>query len=138
MVISFEVAFDPIEGNYHLNDSITIIGKAMAYAGNNIDGASVKYRVVRATRFPFFERGWWIPIHSIPETEIMQGVLKTDADGSFKVKFKAIPDLSVEKSSKPVFDFVIYADVTDINGETQSSNQNVSFASVGGGYPWKP
>jgi hypothetical protein len=123
---TFEVAFDPIEGNYHLNDSITIIGKAMAYAGNNIDGASVKYRVVRATRFPFFERGWWIPIRSIPETEIMQGVLKTDADGSFKVKFKAIPDLSVEKSSKPVFDFVIYADVTDINGETQSSNQNVS------------
>jgi hypothetical protein len=127
---TFEVSFDPIEGNYHLNDSVTIIGKAMAYAGNNIDGATVKYRVVRAARFPFFEMGWWLPIHSSPETEIMQGISKTDADGIFKVKFKAIPDLSIEKSSMPVFDYLIYADVTDINGETQSSNQSVSVGFI--------
>jgi hypothetical protein len=127
---TFEVSFDPVEGNYHLNDSVTIIGKAIAYAGNNIDGADVKYKVVRSARFPFWEIGWWMPMRSVPETEIMQGMLKTAADGSFKVKFKAIPDLSVEKSSKPVFDYVIYADVTDINGETQSSNESVSVGYV--------
>ena len=127
---TFEVSFDPIKGNYHLNDSVTIIGKAMAYAGNNINGADVKFRVIRSTRFPFWERDRLIPMHSVLETEIMQGMLKTDADGSFRLKFKAIPDLSVEKSSKPVFDYVIYADVTDINGETQSSNESVTVGYV--------
>lgn len=127
---TFEVSFEPVEGNYRLNDSVTLTGKAMAYAGNNIDGAAVKYRVVRSARFPFRERGWWYPIPSIPETEILQGVLKTAGDGSFKIKFKAIPDLSIEKSSKPVFDYVIYADVTDINGETQSANESVSVGYI--------
>jgi hypothetical protein len=127
---TFEVTFDPLEGNYHLNDSVTVTGKAIAYAGNNIDGADVKYRVVRSDRFPFWESGWWMPIHTVTETEIMQGMLKTNADGSFNLKFKAVPDLSVEKSSKPVFDYMIYADVTDINGETQSSNENVSVGYI--------
>jgi 5-hydroxyisourate hydrolase-like protein (transthyretin family) len=127
---TFGVSFDSVEGNYRLNDSVTIRGKAVAYAGNNIDGAAVKYRVVRSARFPFQERGWWYPLPSIPETEIMQGVLKTDSDGSFKVRFKAIPDRSIDKSSKPVFDYVIFADVTDINGETQSANESVSVGYI--------
>ncbi len=127
---TFEVSFEPVEGNYRLNDSVTLTGKAVAYAGNNIDGAPVKYRVVRVARFPFWERGWWYPMPSIPATEIMQGILKTAGDGSFKVRFKAIPDLSIDKSSKPVFDYVIYADVTDINGETQSANESVSVGYV--------
>jgi hypothetical protein len=127
---TFEVSFEPIEGNYRLNDSVTLTGKAMSYAGNNIDGAEVKYRVVRSARFPFREKEWWHPMPSIPETEILQGILKTAGDGSFKVRFKAFPDLSIDKSSKPVFDYVIYADVTDINGETQSANESVSVGYV--------
>lgn len=127
---TFEVSFEPVEGNYRLNDSVTLTGKAIAYAGNNIDGAVVKYRVVRSARFPFREKEWWHPRPSIPETEILQGVLKTAGDGSFKVKFKAVPDLSIDKSSKPVFDYVIFADVTDINGETQSDKESVSVGYV--------
>jgi hypothetical protein len=127
---NFEVTFDPVEGNYHLNDSVTIIGKALAYAGNNIDGAAVKYRVVRSARFPFRERGWWYPVPSSPETEILQGVLKTAGDGSFRVRFKATPDRSIDRSSNPVFDYVIFADMTDINGETQSANESVSVGYI--------
>ena len=131
---TFEVSFEPVEGNYHLNDSVTLTGKAVAYAGNNIDGAAVNFRVVRSARFPFWEpfweRAWWTPMPASPETEILQGVMKTTADGSFKVTFKAIPDLSIDKSSKPVFDYVIYADVTDINGETQSANESVSVGYI--------
>jgi hypothetical protein len=127
---TFEVTFQPVEGNYRLNDSITLHGSAIAYAGNNLDGASVKFRVVRAARFPFWERDWWVPMPVIPETEILNGVLKTAGDGSFNIKFKAIPDLSVEKSKEPVFDYMVYADVTDINGETQSGSQSVSAGYV--------
>ena len=123
---TFEVSFNPVEGNYRINDSVMVAGKALAYAGNKIGGADVKYRVVRSARFPLWDRERWFPLPSVPEAEITQGIIKTENDGTFKIKFKAIPDLSVEKSSKPVFDFVVYADVTDINGETQSSNQSVS------------
>lgn len=131
---TFEVTFDPVEGNYRLNDSVMITGKAIAYAGNNLDGAAVKFRVVRASRYPFWEpmweRDWWMPLPASPETEILQGVLKTAADGSFKIRFKAFPDQTIDKSFKPVFDYVIYADVTDINGETQSANQSVSVGYI--------
>jgi len=127
---TFEVAFDPVEGNYRLNDSVSVTGKALAYAGNNIDGASVKFRVVRSARFPFREMALWYPMPASPETEILQGVVKTAGDGSFKVKFKTFPDLTIDKSSKPVFDYGIYADVTDINGETQSANESVSVGYI--------
>jgi hypothetical protein len=127
---TFEVSFDPIQGNYRLNDSVTVKGKALGYAGNNIDDADVKFRIVRSARFPFWERGWWLPMRSVPDVEIWHGILKTNGDGSFTLKFKAIPDLSVEKSLKPVFDYVVYADVTDINGETQSANESVSVGYV--------
>ena len=43
------------KGTYRVNDSIKITGTAKAYAGNNIDGAKVSYRVVRKVRYPI----WW-------------------------------------------------------------------------------
>jgi uncharacterized protein YfaS (alpha-2-macroglobulin family) len=50
----FYVEFDTLKGSYALNESVTVKGFAKAYAGNNIDGASVKFRVVRKTRFPYY------------------------------------------------------------------------------------
>jgi hypothetical protein len=122
---TFEVTFDPLEGNYRLNDSITVTGKAMAFAGNNIDGAMVKYRVVRATHFPYMDR-WWYPFPVLPEVEIAQGETKTGSKGDFTLHFKAIPDASLDKNNNPVFNYTVYADVTDINGETRSSEVIVS------------
>ena len=37
------------KGTYRINDSIKVTGTAKGYAGNLIDGASLKYRVVRKT-----------------------------------------------------------------------------------------
>ena len=54
--------------------------------------------------------------------------LSTNDDGKFTIKFPAIPDESISKEYKAVFDYTIYADVTDINGETHSA---VSYVSVG-------
>ncbi|MCX6244602.1 MAG: MG2 domain-containing protein [Bacteroidetes bacterium] len=126
---TFEIAFEPVEGNYRLNDTITMTGKAVAYAGNSLDGASVKYRVVRAARFPFRE-WWWYFTPPSSETEILHGTMKSASDGSFSIKFRAIPDQAIEKSFNPVFDYVVYADVTDVNGETQSANESVSVGYV--------
>ena len=57
--------------------------------------------------------------------EITNGEITTNADGKFTIKFAAIPDLSIDKSTDPVFDYKVTADVTDINGETRSADITV-------------
>lgn len=124
----FYVDYEPIKGTYKVNDKIKVTGVAKAYAGNNIDGATVKYRVVREPRFiyPWLFRRWWQPPSE--EMEIAHGEAKTDKDGKFIVEFTAIPDLKIEKKFEPVFNYTVYADVTDINGETRSGEKSVSVS----------
>ncbi|MEP6597377.1 MAG: alpha-2-macroglobulin family protein, partial [Ginsengibacter sp.] len=124
----FFVDYEPLNGTYKVNDEITITGNAKAYAGNYIDGASVTYRVVRQARFiyPWLWRKWWLPPSE--EMEIAHGEAKTDKDGKFTIKFTAIPDLKTDKKFDPVFDYTVYADVTDINGETRSGEKTVSVS----------
>lgn len=124
----FYVDYEPIKGTYKVNDKIKVTGIAKAYAGNNIDGAIVKYRVVREPRFiyPWLFRRWLQPPSE--EMEIAHGEAKTDKDGKFIVEFTAIPDLKIEKKFEPVFDYTVYADVTDINGETRSGEKSVSVS----------
>lgn len=124
----FFVEYEPIKGTYKVNDTIKVTGFAKAYAGNNIDGAIVKYRVVREPRFlyPWLFRRWWQP--PVQQMEIAHGEIKTDKDGEFIVAFTAIPDLTLDKKFEPVFDYTVYADVTDINGETRSGEKSVSVS----------
>ncbi len=123
---TFEVSGELLEGNYRLGEVLKVTGKAMAYSGNPIGSAQVKYRVVRTARFPFWDWGWRWPMPASPELEITNGTTTTDAEGKFQVSFPAIPDSSIDKKSWPVFDFSVYADVTDLNGETQSAEQQIT------------
>jgi hypothetical protein len=124
----FFVEYEKVKGTYKLNDKIKVTGTAKAYAGNNIDGAMVKYRVVRQRRFPYpwLLWKWWQP--PSPPLEIAHGELKTDKDGKFAIEFEAIPDKTIDKKLEPVFDYSITADVTDINGETRSGESSVSVS----------
>jgi len=119
------------EGTYRINDFIKVTGNAKAYAGNSIDGAEVKYRVVRKVQYPIWW-GWgrkiWPPYGSNEEMEITNGVIKTGADGNFEISFKAIPDETVDKKDQPTFYYEVIADVTDINGETRSGETTVAVA----------
>ncbi|HPS73033.1 MAG TPA: alpha-2-macroglobulin family protein [Bacteroidales bacterium] len=127
---TFEVTFDPVEGNYKLGKTVTVKGKAIAYAGNNLDGARVSYRVVRTARFPYYDWFWYRPIPNSEETEIINGTTTTGSDGAFTISFSATPDISIPVDDQPVFDFMIYADITDLNGETQSGTGTVSAGYV--------
>ncbi|GAB3429921.1 alpha-2-macroglobulin family protein [Niabella aquatica] len=122
----FYVDFEPVKGAYKVNEEIKITGFARAYAGNNVDGATVKYRVVREARFPYpwlFWRGYYPHSEAM---EITHGEAATRADGTFDITFKAIPDAAINIKAEPVFDYRVYTDVTDINGETRSASQSVS------------
>ncbi|MDF2437654.1 MAG: hypothetical protein K0Q95_2030 [Bacteroidota bacterium] len=124
----FEVSFKPVEGNYRLNENIKLMGNAVAYSAAAIDGAEVKYRVVRNASFPFWWYCWRGYYPSSPQMEILNGITATNDTGSFFIDFKAIADPSIPKSSQPTFTYTIYADVTDINGETHSSQTYVNAA----------
>lgn len=122
----FSVDYEPLKGAYQVGDTIEVTGQARAYAGNNIDGAKVSYRVVRQARFmyPIWGRKTWLP-PSEP-LEITHGETVTDAQGRFIIRFQAIPDKKLDKKTDPAFDYVVYADVTDINGETRSAEKTVT------------
>ncbi len=131
----FFVEINKPSGTYRLQDSITVKGIAKAYAGNNIDGAKVSYRVVRKVRYPvwwgwgsYYGRGKIAYPGSSEEMEIANGVAITNTAGEFFVTFKAIPDESVDKKVQPVFLFEVNADITDINGETRTGNTTVAVA----------
>lgn len=123
----FEVKMKPLEGDFVLNQKILVKGNAKAYAGSNIDGAKVKYRVTRSVRYPYY---WWGWQATEGGQEIAFGEIETDAAGAFVVPFVAMPDKSVAAEGKPVFDYQIRVDVTDISGETHSANTSVSLGYV--------
>ena len=117
------------KGTYRINDSIKVTGTAKAYAGNNIDGAKVKFRVVRKVRYPiWWGWGYFRGGGSNEEVEIKNGETITDSKGEFNITFKALPDESVDKKSQPIFYYELSADITDINGETRSGNTSVAVA----------
>ncbi len=121
----FYTEFDTLKEGYRVGDTVSISGFAKAYAGNNIDGAKVSYRVTRVARFLYPWIFWKTIMPQQQPLEITHGEIITGADGKFVIQFAAIPDLSIDKNTDPVFDYKVEADVTDINGETRSGNITV-------------
>ncbi|WP_022822302.1 alpha-2-macroglobulin family protein [Hymenobacter norwichensis] len=130
---TFQVTFEPVKGTPVLGREVTMRGKATAYAGQSIDGATVQYRVVRRTFWPFFGRGYGSylpgPRGGQPEVEILNGTAQTDSAGGFVVKFVAKAEASQAKRGpwNPGYVFEVTADVTDAAGETRTGQQSVSL-----------
>lgn len=122
----FEVKFEPIKGTYKLEENVTVTGNAKTYSGAALDEATVSYRVVRNASFPYwcyYRWGYW---PQSAQMEITNGTTTTDDNGAFKIDFIAKADKSVNKKYSPTYSYTVYADVTDINGETHSSTTYVS------------
>ncbi len=122
---TFEVKTDPVSGENKLNDQVKITGTALTLAGTNVDGASLKYKVVRTARFPGWGWYWRMPYQSA-EFIVKQGQITTGADGKYEFTFEAFPDLKVAKKDQPVFNYSVEIDVTDQRGETRSATTSVS------------
>ncbi|HTE25229.1 alpha-2-macroglobulin family protein, partial [Flavitalea sp.] len=146
----FEATLESPKGTYKLNDSIKVKGVATAYAGNALNGALVKYRVVRRAVFPMWgysgfgmtrssgpdagvnpglyggSRKMIWPPYPQNEVEVANGKTLTDGAGNFEINFKAIPDAGIDPKNQPVFHYSITADITDISGETRSTSSAVA------------
>ncbi|MBN2682231.1 MAG: hypothetical protein JXR58_06955 [Bacteroidales bacterium] len=122
----FETELLPIKGSYILEDEVIVKGSAKSYAGSVLSDAKVSFRVIRTPVW----RGWWSYYYSSPSTEIAHGEVVTNEEGIYEIKFKSIPDLSIPKNPNASFNYSISVDVTDINGETQSTSGNVTIGYV--------
>ncbi|HVZ56462.1 MAG TPA: alpha-2-macroglobulin family protein, partial [Chitinophagaceae bacterium] len=121
----FYVDYEPVRAEVRIYDSVHVTGTARAYAGQAVDQARVRYRVVRQPRFIYpwlLSRGWYPK--GGPQ-ELAHGETTTDATGHFEIRFRALPDLSIDSKLDPLFDYRVYADVTDVNGETRSGETTV-------------
>lgn len=127
---AFQVAFDKVKAAYRLQDTVTITGTAMAYAGNSIGGSKVVYNITRTThRY----EPWAFGRRSYPagnDRQISSGETITDATGKFSIDFIALADDIIDRSSHPYFEYKVSADITDINGETRSSETTIRIGTA--------
>ncbi len=128
----FEVQFKPVDKSYKINETVTVTGQAKSFAGTNITGAEVTYRVKRRVEMPRWWY-WYRPAGFRAEAqEIAHGKVQTNEKGEFTIQFKALPDPSVKPEEHPVFHYEVYAEVTDLNAETHSAvtTVNVGYHSL--------
>ena len=119
---TFHVDFDEYKEAYKAGDTISVNGKALSYAGVAVQGAKVSYKVMRRTAF------WWWNYsryydadtfgYSSNGDEVYSGETITDDDGNFVAQ---MPLVMPETEHAMFYNFVVTADVTDVAGETHSS-----------------
>ena len=122
---TFRVLMDTLKASYKLQDTVRISGTASTYSGSVVPEATVRYRVVREARFPYW---WYASRWGFPRSasmEITNGTTYTDHKGRFTINFAAIPDPAVAPESKPVFHYRVSVEVTDAGGETRNANSTV-------------
>ena len=110
-----------------LDEAVALSGTATTYTGLPVAGAKVAWRVERRMRLPFWCR-WcfpWLPFGD-EARKIARGTEVTGADGTFTIRFPAVPDRGVPKAALPVFTYEVVADVTDPSGETRSDSRSVA------------
>ena len=110
-----------------LDEAVALSGTATTYTGLPVAGAKVAWRVERRMRLPFWCR-WcfpWLPFGD-EARKIARGTEVTGADGTFTIRFPAVPDRGVPKAALPVFTYEVVADVTDPSGETRSDSRTVA------------
>jgi len=125
----FEAEFLPVETTYALNESVTVSGKATGFAGNAIGDAKVTYRIERGVEYPYWRSyyRWYRPQAPM---RIKNGSTISKADGTFDIEFKLLPDPSTKQKDQPVSTYTVYADITDISGETRSVQTRIRASSI--------
>lgn len=123
----FEVILEKPQGEYTLDKEVKASGKALSFSGTYISDAKVVYRVERQEIFPYY--WWYYSIPSIVET-IQQGETITDGEGKFNILFTAKSKKPLEKKDYRTYIYTLYADVTDINGETHTSETQITIGDL--------
>ena len=116
---TFDVTFTSTDSTCRVGDTIHVEGTAKTFSGVPVRLADVSYRVVYSPLWPM--RGMR------PTSEIMKGVMQTDAEGHFflKVCLKKPEVREMGLDINPTCRYEITAEVTDGAGETQQGSYSV-------------
>lgn len=120
---TFEVTFEKVHKTYKFDVPVTLKGTAQNYSGVKLQNATVEYRITRA-------RYWWFG--GVPK-QFEQGTVKTDNDGNFTITFTPKKEDSNNNNYRyyqDIYTFNIEAKVTDVNGESQTGNYQLSVGDV--------
>ncbi len=122
---TFEVKAKSIRQAFKLGQTVSLTAEAKTFSGAVVDGADVRYRVMRKLR-PRWD--WWYRgggPRANNQAEIASGIAQTDAQGNVSVSFTATPDREKSREENTIFDFEVTIDVTDRAGETRSTTQTL-------------
>jgi uncharacterized protein YfaS (alpha-2-macroglobulin family) len=112
----FKIEFDTLKQAISYYDKIKIKGRVSNFNGSACDGLPVKYTV---KHFP--ENSW----RGETESDLSiytTGSVKTDKEGRFIVPVTLFPDTTGRNDSSSISRFTVAAEVTDLNGETQTQD----------------
>jgi len=117
---TFEVKILKPVSEIRFGNNVTVKGNVKAFAGYAIANAKVKYRVMQQPHFYC----WWLNRQT---KELSSGSLVTDADGNFEINFtpEKPKDMIIGWRAN-VYSYIVTADVTQQNGETQKGDMTFS------------
>lgn len=118
---TFEVKIPKPVAEIRFGDNVTVKGNVKAFAGYDIANAKVKYRVMQQPHFFC----WWLNRQT---KELSSGSSVTDANGNFEINFTPEKPKDMMVGWRPnVYTYVVSADVTQQNGETQQGEMSFSI-----------
>ncbi len=120
---TFEVELEKTKGTPEIGEEVLVTGIAKSFTGATIDGATVKYNIVRNSRF----REWYRRPQRNIEAPVSSGETTTNEKGEFEFTFNAVPDYNDDIHLKPTYNFTVTTDITDINGETRSATKIIAI-----------
>ena len=130
---TFQLSYEPVEGAYQEGDTVMVTGFAKSFAGVGVQGAKVKYKVVRREAWWC----WWMNSFR-SEKELASGELETDDDGRYQIPVPMC--LPVWESGMAMsedefyrlsrfYNFFVETEVTDQAGESHSGSTYVPLGS---------
>lgn len=122
---TFEVTLQSPEKKAALNDTVSLTGKAIAFAGFPIDGAKVTYEVYRK-----WFNYWRFYFEDDSNGDLLEtGEFQTNKAGEFTIDFFAATDPNAVRGA--FYYYVIKAKVTDVSGETHAQSLSLRLNKTG-------
>lgn len=120
---TFQVEFDEVTEKYQNGDTVTVVGHVKSFAGVPVQGAKVKYNVVRRRAL------WWWRSGNEADKTMKADTLVTDDEGRFEVKVPMVmPESRNQQTWGRFFNFVVEADATDAAGESHHGETSLPLS----------
>lgn len=121
---TFEVKLNQPTKEAKLNDTVSVVGNAKAFAGFPIANAQVSYTIYRK-----WNRYWRFYYSPFSGDLLKEGEVKSNVNGDFKIDFFAEEDPNAVANA--YYNYEVRVKVTDLSGETHEQTLSLNLSKVG-------